>query len=318
MTATQTQLRRGTSAQVAAMTPVEGEVVVNTTNERIHVGDGTTAGGFGCPNLKDIQLQSAVAATVGGTANAITLTCSPVVTSYTANLKITFKATGDSSTAVTLNVDGLGTKDAKYVLDNVLTAFGATTILKSGLYYEAVYDGTQFQILGIGRTTPATPASGLVYLGTQTASSSATLSFTSLISATYDDYVVLVDNIVAATSGDNFTMITSTNNGSTYSASGGDYSGGLSSAAVRVTNALDADTSHGVSGEIKLYNLNSTTKRKIFISSMAYYIETAGTLAGLATYNARESTADIDAIRFLMSSGNMVSGVIRLYGVAKA
>ena len=44
--ATQLQIRRGTSAQVAAFTGAEGEVVVNTTNDSIHVNDGSTAGGF--------------------------------------------------------------------------------------------------------------------------------------------------------------------------------------------------------------------------------------------------------------------------------
>lgn len=45
-TATQVQLRRGTSTQVAAFTGAPGEVVVDTTNNRAVVHDGATAGGF--------------------------------------------------------------------------------------------------------------------------------------------------------------------------------------------------------------------------------------------------------------------------------
>ena len=45
-TATQVQLRRGTSAQVVAFTGAQGEVVVDTTNNRAVVHDGSTAGGF--------------------------------------------------------------------------------------------------------------------------------------------------------------------------------------------------------------------------------------------------------------------------------
>jgi hypothetical protein len=45
-TATQVQLRRGTSAQVATFTGAQGEVVVDTTNNRAVVHDGTTLGGF--------------------------------------------------------------------------------------------------------------------------------------------------------------------------------------------------------------------------------------------------------------------------------
>ena len=44
--ATQLQIRRGTSTQVAAFTGAEGEIVVNTTNDSVHVNDGSTQGGF--------------------------------------------------------------------------------------------------------------------------------------------------------------------------------------------------------------------------------------------------------------------------------
>lgn len=209
MTATQTQLRRGTAAQVAAMTPVEGEVVVNTTDERIHVGDGTAAGGYGCPNLRDIQQQKALVATVGGTANAITLTHSPVVGSYVTGLRSIFKPTSDSTSAVTLNWDGLGTKDAKYALDNVLTAFSSTTILKSGLYYEAIYDGTQCQILGIGRTTP--PSSVVTGTTVQTTSDPVTITvdFT-----TYSSYRIIYNGVTA----NNLGIEASSDGGSGYTA----------------------------------------------------------------------------------------------------
>ena len=133
MTATQTQIRRDTATNLNAATPASGELGWDTTNKRLVGGDGTTAGGIKIPNAPDVQKQTFTAATVGGTGNAITLTHSPVVASYVTNLRTIFKATNDSSSAVTINVDGLGVKDAKYSLDNVLTAFSASTILKSGL-----------------------------------------------------------------------------------------------------------------------------------------------------------------------------------------
>ena len=42
----QLQLRRGTTSQIAAFTPQQGEVVVDTTLNRPAVGDGATAGGW--------------------------------------------------------------------------------------------------------------------------------------------------------------------------------------------------------------------------------------------------------------------------------
>jgi hypothetical protein len=43
---TQIQLRRGTTAEHASYTGPEGEVTVNTTDDRLVVHDGTTAGGI--------------------------------------------------------------------------------------------------------------------------------------------------------------------------------------------------------------------------------------------------------------------------------
>ncbi|HZZ63828.1 MAG TPA: hypothetical protein VFE63_22135 [Roseiarcus sp.] len=42
----QLQFRRGTAAQVAAFTGAQGEIVVDTTNNRLAVNDGSTAGGW--------------------------------------------------------------------------------------------------------------------------------------------------------------------------------------------------------------------------------------------------------------------------------
>ncbi|MDR3407930.1 MAG: hypothetical protein P4L68_05480 [Methylovirgula sp.] len=50
----QLQLRRGTAAQVAAFTGAQGEVVVDTTNNRLVIQDGTTAGGFAAAKLAEI------------------------------------------------------------------------------------------------------------------------------------------------------------------------------------------------------------------------------------------------------------------------
>ena len=50
----QLQLRRGTAAQVAAFTPQQGEAIVDTTNNRLCVGDGATAGGWPAAKLSEV------------------------------------------------------------------------------------------------------------------------------------------------------------------------------------------------------------------------------------------------------------------------
>ncbi|MGD1016753.1 MAG: hypothetical protein ABR863_09995 [Roseiarcus sp.] len=57
----QLQLRRGTAAQVAAFTGAQGELVVDTTNNRLVVQDGATAGGFPAAKLSEVPANSRAA-----------------------------------------------------------------------------------------------------------------------------------------------------------------------------------------------------------------------------------------------------------------
>ncbi len=50
----QLQLRRGTAAQIATFTGAQGELVVDTTNNRLVLQDGATAGGFPIPRLAEV------------------------------------------------------------------------------------------------------------------------------------------------------------------------------------------------------------------------------------------------------------------------
>jgi hypothetical protein len=50
----QLQLRRGTSSQVAAFTGAQGETVMDTTNNRLVVNDGSTTGGWPLAKLSEV------------------------------------------------------------------------------------------------------------------------------------------------------------------------------------------------------------------------------------------------------------------------
>lgn len=77
---------------------------------------------------------------VGGTADAMTLTVSPAFTSYAAGMTLVWRATAANTTAVTLNVNGLG---AKNLYDCEAAALSGAEI-QSGMVLSATYDGTQF------------------------------------------------------------------------------------------------------------------------------------------------------------------------------
>lgn len=104
--------------------------------------------------------------TVGGTADVITLTPSPAITSYTAGQTFRFIASGANTTNVTVNVNGLG---AKAITKNGTTALAAGDI-PSGMMVEITYDGTRF-ILGTLGATTYLPLSGGTLTGALTISS---------------------------------------------------------------------------------------------------------------------------------------------------
>ena len=94
--------------------------------------------------------------TVGGTADVITLTPSPAITSYTAGQFFSFLSSGANTTNVTVNVSGLG---AKAITKNGTTALVANDI-PSGALISIIYDGTRFQLVSVGAASYA--ASGAV------------------------------------------------------------------------------------------------------------------------------------------------------------
>jgi hypothetical protein len=62
----QLQLRRGTATQAATFTGAQGEVIVDTTNNRLIVQDGATTGGFAAAKLADIPVVGALATLAQG------------------------------------------------------------------------------------------------------------------------------------------------------------------------------------------------------------------------------------------------------------
>lgn len=88
-----------------------------------------------------VQSQASNGATVGGTADAITLTVSPAITAYAALQRFRFVATGTNTGAVTVAVSGLATK--------AIQANGVALVagdIVTGRTYEIMYDGTAFQL----------------------------------------------------------------------------------------------------------------------------------------------------------------------------
>lgn len=171
----------------------------------------------------------------------------------------------------------------------------------------------------------------MVLLGTQTASNSATLDFTSLITSTYSTYIFEIHDLKPATDGVYLTMLNSTNNGSTWGSgysgtftvldlvagtSSTDISGGISP---DVAGALVGnDTVEGIDGRVTLRNPLGTVRNKIIEISLTYQDQGGVENAAIGAAYRGAVYTDIDAVQFLFSSGNISSGVIRMYGMKAA
>jgi hypothetical protein len=119
--------------------------------------------------------------TVGGTANAITLTYAVAPASYVQGEKYAFKATAANTGATTVNVNALG---AKSIFKKTPTGVAACTggEIQNGDLVELEYDGTQFQFTGQtatagvftgGTLTGTTGMSGAAFNEAQVAMASA-------------------------------------------------------------------------------------------------------------------------------------------------
>jgi len=171
---------------------------------------------------------------------------------------------------------------------------------------------------------------GLQIISTATASASAAVDFTGITSS-FDEYQVHLLNVIPATDGAFLTMRTSTDGGSTYDSSASDYRWQQANvkstafAASRSTGSSAIQVGVGIGNQANEYGLSAVIS--IIRPSEATYCTShytgcqddgGGDLAIISGAGQRLANADVDAIRFLMSSGNIASGIIKLYGVIKS
>jgi len=181
------------------------------------------------------------------------------------------------------------------------------------------------------------PAGTLVLISTQTASNSASVSFTTGLDSTYDEYQFKFINIAPRTDIKFFSFQASTNGGSTYATTltstffyaihyesdstyfayetGFDLAQSTSFQALSDNIGADADQSLG--GSLTLFNPSSTTYVKHFIANTSAYThddsETNSYIAGY--FN---TTSAINAVQFKIRDSANFDGIIKLYGVKKS
>tara|TARA_B100000900_G_scaffold44726_1_gene33277 strand:+ start:433 stop:1032 length:600 start_codon:yes stop_codon:yes gene_type:complete len=175
---------------------------------------------------------------------------------------------------------------------------------------------------------------GMTLISTQTASSSSTISFTSGIDSTYDEYVFKFYNIHPSASAE-IKFNASIDGGSNYNVTktttfieyyhGEDGSNGTltyntvydlaqSTSDAYIISGTSNSNDEAASGTLHLFAPSSTTFVKHFTSTLNT-TNSSYTQGGMAAgyFN---TTSAINAVIFKMNSGNIDSGVIKLYGIS--
>jgi hypothetical protein len=105
-----------------------------------------------------------------------------------------------------------------------------------------------------------------------------------------------------------------------YVAAGAAQSGSTGQTGIPINNPtanpLSNSASWGLCGFTKLYVPGGSAYPRT-VSEVAY-VEQSGVREGVSSRGAYEITTTLTAIQFLMSSGNIASGTIRVYGIAKS
>ena len=178
-------------------------------------------------------------------------------------------------------------------------------------------------------------AKSMILLATETASSDSTLSFTSNIDSTYDEYVFKVYDFNPGTDNGKLQINFSTDSGSNYNVAktttwfqyyhdeadtatvlqydnGGDLAQGTGAQQLNENVGNGSDESAVTT--LQLFAPSSTTFVKHFMfASASYYSGNYSNNWYGAGYG--NTTSAIDAVQFSVNTGNF-DGVIKMYGVA--
>jgi hypothetical protein len=178
----------------------------------------------------------------------------------------------------------------------------------------------------ITSTILAANGGGLVLIQSQTASNSASLTFTTGTS-TYRNYKIIYNGIEPATAGDYFAMQISSDGGSTWKTSG--YSSGTQQSAYNSSTITNSSITTGfllnpqevassantvANGEYNIYNTNIAAN--CWISGTFAYDSNGLSAFAFGYGGGTSGNTGANAFKFYCNTGNISIGTVSLYGIA--
>ena len=158
-------------------------------------------------------------------------------------------------------------------------------------------------------------------------SNAATQSFTQFDSSKYVHYEFEFRNVIPATDNVQLYARTSSNGGSSYDSGSDNYHGFGNTSDVTQVGTILAETAGSASGELGVSFLvqcrspHDTNSRTHILAAGGVSQGTTGVYYSgyYATYGgSRMATANVNALQFSFSSGNIESGEIRMYGIKES
>jgi hypothetical protein len=219
-------------------------------------------------------------------------------------------ASGGSATAVTVGTTNVvsGTAHGVLLADSILANTGAGTT------------GQALVSNGAG-ADPTYQSGGWVLLNTLVASNSATLSDTTHITASYNEYLLVFENIVAGTSGGQELELQVHSNGS-FQTTGYTSTTAITSSTQLINNATTfvqlsrgdvQNSGAGFSGELTVFTPSGAAAPKTWSGQGAHLGSTNFTVENFTGAWAGGNTA-VDGFQVMFGVGNIASGTVKLYG----
>ena len=178
----------------------------------------------------------------------------------------------------------------------------------------------------------------LTFIASVTASASATVNFDNKLTSTYDNYLIVMENVVASVNQSTLQMDVGTGGTPTYQTSnyagtntgscsaGSGHTGNSSTSTFSMTGTSVGATitvsnvsTNSIGGNICVTNTQNASNWKCFNSHVGgILVDFTGPNVGsgqiLAGGNWKVATA-LTSLRFKMDSGNVTTGTFKLYGI---
>jgi hypothetical protein len=176
------------------------------------------------------------------------------------------------------------------------------------------------------QTSPA--AGSFILIETQTVGGAvATVTFTTGISVTYKNYLLIIHDVLPSSNGHRLSMRTSSNGGVSYASTG--YRSGqngfndFSSSTINNLNNTDrfvlcnnqANSDPGISATYYLYDV--TTGNQVMLSGRQTYNSSNSGTIGFGSCGGRSTNTNVNALQIFFGTGNIASGTFSLYGIVQ-